>query len=183
MRLESFSLTKSTMRAVLILAQLVLFLPALSFAKNEVWGTIIKVDKKIHNITSPYYITFKDGDVTQAYPIDPRSEEMKKLVLENVDKRVLIEGDVETLELKSDGGAKRALMFVPRSIKPLTLRELSVTDVSGFTPREKTFTKTETSYNGGGISISDKAANAMVFTGAALMLGNAILRSGPLKKR
>lgn len=145
-------------------------------SQNAIWGTIVSPKEAVSGVQYKYFVYFEEKGQAQAYPIDTSSKELTDLIEKNKDQKVRIQGDVKEVILNIDGPKKKMLVFIPRSIKALTLSELALSkDDLALTPSNsspKSFAKKERVYDGGGIRISDKAANAMIYTGAAVILGS-----------
>lgn len=146
----------------------------------HVWGKIIKTEESVHNLTSKYFVVFEEDGKTQAYPIEPKDNKMKSKILENLGKSVKIHGDVKKVTLQNDGLKQEIIVFVPENLEPLTLADLSANNPSEI---ESTFSPDKKKeYSGGGIRVSDKVANTLIYTGGAIILGTKILEMINKKK-
>jgi hypothetical protein len=148
---------------------------AVKSSDNAIWGKIVSPKQRISGIRYKYYVYFEQDGQSQAYPIEINKEELAKVIEKNLDQKVKIQGEVKEVTLQIDGPNKKILVFIPETVKPLTLSELSInpSDQSFPTSSSKIHFKKEGGYDGG-IRINDKAANAMIYTGAAVILGTQI---------
>ena len=149
-----------------------------AFAKETpaVWGKIIVKEQKIKNLTYKYFVYFENKGVAEAYPLETSDKKMAEQILKNANQRVRVEGEIKKTEIAIDGPKQIILVFIPHKISPMSLSDLSINDDKGIAPAlaGSPMAKAKGPYNGGGISIPDKVANTIIFTGAALMLGSAL---------
>lgn len=140
---------------------------------NAVWGTIVSPQKAISGIQYKYYVYFEREGQVHAYPVETTSKELAEQIEKNLNQKVRIQGHVKEETLPLDGSQKKILVFLPKAIKPLTLSELSVAQGETTLPTPSPSpAKKGKEYNGGGIRINDTAANAIIYTGAAVIIGS-----------
>jgi hypothetical protein len=141
---------------------------------SAVWGKIVHSDKTIKGVNYKYFVFYREGEISHAYPIEATTQQMSKLVNESVGQNVRINGHVKEVTLKIDGPKKQILVFIPTEIKPLTLSELAVSNTFIPDPKMAGPQAEKPGYDGGGIRINDKVANGLIYTGAAIILGTKI---------
>ena len=146
-------------------------------SQNVVWGKIVTLEQSFEGVMYKHFVYFeKDGKV-HAYPIETNRKDIVEILRHHSNQKVRIEGDVREISLKIDGPPKKILVFVPKSVKPLQLSELALS--SRFDTSEQSslalHSKKKHEYDGGGIRISDQAADTMIYTGAAIILGPKVL--------
>lgn len=143
--------------------------------QDYIWGRIVTTDKNISGISYKYFVYYEQNGKSQAYPVDTDKKEIALIIKKNVNQLVKIHGKTKEIALNIDGPKKRILVFEPATVSPLTLSELSIPNTVD-TASSKTIelNAKQKEYDGGGIRISDKAANAMIYTGTAIILGTQI---------
>lgn len=144
---------------------------AISFSAetSKVWGRIIKAD----HLNYQYFIAYETNGEFFAYPIHVKDKKIKNKLKENVDQFVNVMGELKTITLTSDGRKQVVPVFIAEGISPLSLSQLSVVDQVNTDPKIQT--KTKPGYQGGGIQISDTAANTLIIGTAAVMVGSSLL--------
>lgn len=139
---------------------------------SAVWGKIIQAEKNIEGLNYKYFVYYEIDKTSHAYPIDTNRKDISEAVKKSVGQNVRIEGEVKQATLPIDGPKKVILVFIPTMVKPLSLSELAINDPIQVHPyNSASISKKESKYDGGGIRINDDVANAMIYTGAAVILG------------
>lgn len=142
---------------------------------SAVWGKVVRAEKTVKGVNFKYFIYFEKEGKPEAYPIETNNKEIAATIEKNVNSSVRVEGEVKEVELTIDGPKQKILVFIPASVKPLTLSALQLTEpVNVLQKKPVIVNKTPAVYDGGGIRLNDKVTNALIYTGAALMLGNAL---------
>lgn len=163
---------------ILILLLSLIMLPLQAVEKpshSAVWGKVVRAEKTVKGVNYKYFIYFEKDGKPEAYPIDTDKKEIKELIEKNLNMSVRVEGEVKEVELNLDAPKQKVLVFIPASIKPLTLSALSLSEpVNVLQKKPMPVRKTPPAYDGGGIRLNDKVTNALIYTGAALMIGNAL---------
>lgn len=162
---------------VLLLSLILLSLKAAEKTNfSAVWGKVVRAEKNVKGVSFKYFIYFEKEGKPEAYPIETINKEIAATIEKNVNMNVRVEGEVKEVELTIDGPKQKVLVFIPASIKPLTLSALSLTEPVNVLQKKPTRAarKTPAAYDGGGIRLNDKVTNALIYTGAAFMIGNAL---------
>jgi hypothetical protein len=185
-----------------VLSALLLLNPLVHASEvSSVYGKILKSKKSIYGLTSPYFVTFEHEGKLLAYPLDTKSKAMADKIKSFVDQDALIEGDIEKESFKADGLDYVIETFVPRSISPLKLSSLGETEwtttqrplsltsknkkkesniILGYKdPNEGKLPPTRGPKQGSlavGYRLNDSVANALIFTGAAAIIGTQLLK-------
>jgi hypothetical protein len=161
---------------VLLLSLIILPLQAAEKTSHSaVWGKVVRAEQTVKGVNYKYFIYFEKEGKPEAYPIDTDKKEIKELIEKNLNMSVRVEGEVKEVELNLDAPKQKVLVFIPASIKPLTLSALSLSEpVNVLQKKPMPVRKTPAAYDGGGIRLNDKVTNALIYTGAALMIGNAL---------
>jgi len=161
------------MNKIIFFLSLILFpLASRSESTPALWGKVVKADKTIQNVTYEYFVYFEKNGVPEAYPLETNKKDIADIIKKHVNQNVRFEGQVKEVTLSLDGPKQKVLVFIPTKAKPLTLSQLSIQDpvhVTHHAPKEKN----KEEYRGA-LTIPDNVANAVIFTGAALMLGSAL---------
>jgi hypothetical protein len=165
------------MPVLMLLLSLIMF-PLHAVEKSThsaVWGKVVRAEQSVKGVNYKYFIYFEKDGKPEAYPIDTDKKEIKELIEKNLNMSVRVEGEVKEVELNLDAPKQKILVFIPASIKPLTLSALSLSGpVNVIQKKPIPARKTPAAYDGGGIRLNDKVTNALIYTGAALMIGNAL---------
>lgn len=140
---------------------------------NAIWGTIVSPKDQLSEVPYKYFVYFEKDGQQHAYPIEA-TQKLTETMDKNLNQKVRIQGEVKEVSLQLDGPKKKILVFIPKAIKPLTLSELSAAVPVQTRPIQASglHDKPEQGYDGGGIRINDNVANAMIYTGAAVLLGS-----------
>lgn len=142
---------------------------------SAVWGKVVKAEQTVKGVNYKYFIYFEKDGKPEAYPVDTEKKEIAELIEKNLNQSVRVEGEVKEVELKLDGPKQKILVFMPTTITPLTLSALAINEpVNVAQKNPKPIQPKPGRTDAGGIRISDKAANALIYTGAALMIGSAL---------
>lgn len=154
-----------------------MFMMSASFAQNSkvsaVWGKVVQTEKTIKGVNFKYFVYFEKDGQSHAYPLETEKPEMAELIKKNINHNVLVEGQIKEMTLDLDGPKHKVLVFIPSTLKALTLSELALNEPVNVAQKNPVGAKKSPgAYNGGGIRLSDKATNAVIYTGAALMLGS-----------
>ncbi len=138
---------------------------------SQVWGRIIKVDKKQAFHGHRYFIYYVKDKKEYAYPIEIQNSQQEKLINAHVNKLAKISGSVYSAKMETDGPPTTFVYFVPKNVSPLSLSQLGTSTP----PNQLEKIPGElgaTNYVEGGISIPDNVANVAVFTAGALLVGS-----------
>lgn len=150
---------------------------------SSVWGKIILNDSVSKHISYQYFIYYQNKGVTEAYPLETTRPDISALAKKHVGQSVRINGQVKEVSLSLDGPKRKILVFIPSEIKPLTLAELSAEGPVDMNPQQVPVSgKKEKVRDSGGMRIGDKLSEGLIYTGAAVMLGN-LLFNPAFKKR
>ena len=163
---------------ILVLLMCLILLPFQVMANpnhSAVWGKVVKAEQTVKGVNFKYFIYFeKDGKPT-AYPVETDNKELGNIIEKNLNTSVHVEGEVKAVDLNVDGPHKKILVFIPSTIKPLTLSELaSNSPVDVMQKKPMPVANSKGPYDGGGLRLNDKVTNSLIYTGAALMLGSAL---------
>lgn len=143
---------------------------------SHLWGKIIEAD----HMNYKYFVTYEDKGQIHAYPLETSNNELIKEIKKNVSELVKFTGQLKTKEIQSDGRKQIVPVFIPETLAPLKLSQLSINDqvvMEAKNPKKKE----KDAYNGGGIRVNDKLANTLIITTGAILIGSGIYNS--LKKK
>lgn len=162
---------------ILIILSLLLNSLAFGADSSSIWGKLVKVEEGTLGIGSSYYIYFEEKGEARGYPLDVKNPVLLKELEKNVSGFIRLTGDVKEQTIKKDGLNLTVLTFIPKTLSPLSLGELSVKDSPNIYRNDLPKSPKEKSYAGGiKIQIPDAAANTLIIGGGAAFIIGSLLK-------